>query len=348
MPQESQNSDDRRHRAPHDPGGRRRRRRRRERARRPGRHDPAPTTTDGPADALEVLGDAFDALVDGPGGLALEGRLIPGLPDRRMRLDEIRDLVGRRRRASTTTGDAVWSQVLLRVHVGDAAWRVAAAGLALPWLVELTRGVATRYRAEPAEVAAEALAGFLSALDDADPAARNIADGLRSAARRAAIGATTNVALPVGLAGDLAALTSRHAADHGPRFASAPPPVPYRHPDLVLIGAVADKVLTATDADLVGATRIDKRSIETWAADNRLSVWHARQMRRRAEQALVAYLCDPDYHPLLVDAHRLATAGAGRRGWCACAAAAAGTTGDQPARPSRCHHDGHTGGSLCA
>lgn len=309
-----------------------------------------PSTPAREPDALDVLGDAFRSLVDGPGGLALEGRLIPGLSDRRMRLDEIRDVVGRQRPGSTTTtGDAVWSQLLLRVHAGEAAWKVAAAGVALPWLIDLARDVATRYRADRADVAAEALGGFLDALDTTDPAARRIADRLRAAAHRAAVASTANVALPAGLGADLAVLTSRHADEHGRRFASAPPPVPYRHPDLVLIGAVADRVLTAADADLIGATRIDKTPIETWAESNRISVWHARQRRRQAEQALVAYLCDPDYHPLLVDATRLGRLGNAdppRRPCCVCAATASRGIGHPPAHPHRCHH--HTRRPRCA
>lgn len=282
----------------------------------------------GELNALDVLGDAFDVLTQDPGALALPGRLIPGLPARRMLLDEIGDRL-RHHATSTATRDAIWAQVILRArHNDDPCWRVGAAGLALPDLVDLTREVATRYRVGRAEVAGDVLAGFLAALDRVDPNRQRITTWLQDTAHRAAIAALPSLVAPAAVGGDALGSVREDRSR-----ASQPPPVPYQHRDLVLIRAVADDVLSPTDADLIGATRIDGVSVQAWAEDNGLNPWTARQRRRRAELKVIGYLCDPTYESCLVDNELLARLartrheaagirGVARGGWCVCAAAA--------------------------
>jgi hypothetical protein len=67
----------------------------------------------------------------------------------------------------------------------------------------------------------------------------------------------------------------------------------------VLARAVADGVLTPTEADLIGTTRLESVRIAQWATDHKVGEWAAYKARRRAEIRLAAYLrdgmtdCDP-------------------------------------------------------
>jgi hypothetical protein len=83
-------------------------------------------------------------------------------------------------------------------------------------------------------------------------------------------------------------------------FRSAAPKPPWGHPDLVLARAVRQSVLTRTEADLIGTTRLDETPITDWADRHRMSHEAAYKARQRAERRLVAFLreqtadTDPD------------------------------------------------------
>ncbi|MDQ0772877.1 hypothetical protein QF026_001343 [Streptomyces aurantiacus] len=83
-------------------------------------------------------------------------------------------------------------------------------------------------------------------------------------------------------------------------FRSAAPKPPWGHPDLVLARAVRQSVLTQTEADLIGATRLDETPITNWADRHQMSNEAAYKARQRAERRLVAFLreqtaaTDPD------------------------------------------------------
>ena len=62
------------------------------------------------------------------------------------------------------------------------------------------------------------------------------------------------------------------------------------HPDFVLARAVAEKVITADEAELIGSTRLEDHPLATAAAQRGLSYAAAAQARRRAEHRLAAYL----------------------------------------------------------
>lgn len=244
------------------------------------------------SDALDAVRDAFDALVRGPDPLSIEGRLFPRLPDHRLRLDRVRHLMlapGCR----PATRDAVWSHLVLRARTDTPAWKVGAAGMALPALTSITADLTGRFGCDRDDVAGEVLSGFLDGVETVDVSRPDIITRLRWSAARAgnrALLAEATAPLPYGAPQDLDA---RVRATSG--FGSDPPAPPYGHPDLVLAQAVADGVLSRLEADLIGATRLDQVTLTAWADAHAATVWATHQARRLAEQRLTGYLLRPGY-----------------------------------------------------
>ncbi|HEU0086085.1 MAG TPA: hypothetical protein VFQ77_00265 [Pseudonocardiaceae bacterium] len=226
---------------------------------------------------LDTARDSFTWLVTGPAPVSIDGRLFAGLPDRLVPLDELRDLL-LRRRCSARTRDALWAHLVLRSRTEGATWTVACVGMALPALAASARWFAARYRGERADAHAAVLAGFLDALASVDLRAPGVLARLRWAAHRAG-----QAALEESLDAPTPTL---------PGFRSAPPHPPWGHPDLVLAHAVANGVLTTIEAELIGATRLEKVPLADWARTHGAGLKTTYSARRRAEQRLVAYLHD--------------------------------------------------------
>lgn len=247
------------------------------------------------ANSLDIARDAFTWLVTGPDPISLDGRLFPGLPPRRLPLDDVRDHL-MARRCTQATRDAVWAHLVLRSRTEGAKWTVAATGVALPALTSVTATLAPRFPGDPADVAADVLRGFLAALSTVDVRRPRIMLRLRWAAYRAG-----HEALTEALAGPTPV---------APGFRSTPPHSPWGHPDLVLARAVGDGVLTPTEAELIGTTRLENVVLSDWAAHHQTPLWAAYKTRKRAENRLLAYLredaLDDDPADSLTD--RVATA----------------------------------------
>ncbi|MEV6242489.1 hypothetical protein [Lentzea sp. NPDC051838] len=227
--------------------------------------------------SLDIARDTFTWLVAGPHPVSLNGTLFPGLPDRYIALDEVRDRL-LARRCPQSTRDAVWAHLVLRSRTEGATWTVAAVGVALPALTSVAARLSDRFAGDPADVHAEVLRGFLAALSGIDLRPPRIMLRLRWAAYRAGYDA-----LKEALSGPTPV---------APGFRSTPPHPPWGHPDLVLARAVGDGVLTQTEAALIGATRLDEVPIADWAAQHELGEWAAYKTRKRAELRLAAYLRD--------------------------------------------------------
>lgn len=225
--------------------------------------------------SLDIARDAFNWLVTGPHPVSLNGRLFTGLPDRDIPLDEVRDRL-LARRCSQATRDAVWAHLVLRSRTEGATWTVAAVGVALPALTSVAATLSDRFAGDPADVHAEVLRGFLAALSTVDLRPPRIILRLRWAAYRSGHDALSE------------ALSS--PTPIAPGFRSAPPHAPWGHPDLVLARAVADGVLTQTEAALIGATRLENVSVADWAAQHEIGEWAVYKTRKRAELRLVDYL----------------------------------------------------------
>jgi hypothetical protein len=168
--------------------------------------------------------------------------------------------------------------LVLRSRTEGATWTVGAVGVALPALTSVAATLSERFAGDPADVHAEVMRGFLAALSSIDLRRPRVMLRLRWAAYRSgydalieALGSPTPVVLG---------------------FRSTPPHPPWGHPDLVLARAVADGVLTRTEAELIGATRLEEVAVADWAARHQTGEWAVYKTRKRAERRLVAYLQD--------------------------------------------------------
>ncbi|WP_234313987.1 hypothetical protein [Streptomyces sp. NBRC 109706] len=193
-------------------------------------------------------------------------------------LDELRDRL-MRRSCPKATRDAVWTELVKRARSEGATWTLACTGMALPALVSTARWLTSRYPGDPFDVQAEVLAGFIGAIATVDIDRPQVLPRLRWAAYRA------------GMAALFEALDAPTPVPPG--FRSTPPAPPWGHPDLVLARAVREGVLTRTEADLIGSTRLEDVPVGRWAADHQVTVASAYKARQRAERHLTDYLRQP-------------------------------------------------------
>jgi hypothetical protein len=232
--------------------------------------------TDAPALPLATLRDCFALLVTDPDPLALDGTRVPGLPDRLVALDELRDRL-LARSCPQATSDTAWKAVIRRARARRGAWTVGAAGMALPALRAVASRLGEHSDLDPADVQAEVLTGFLSALATIRLDLPRIAVRLRWAAYRAGLDLLTQT------------LETPHP-DPGLFLTRTVAQTQADGPHEVLAGAVADGVLTETEAALVAATRLDDVPVATWAARHATPTRTAYRLRERAERRLVDYL----------------------------------------------------------
>ncbi|MCO1575908.1 hypothetical protein M8C13_09075 [Crossiella sp. SN42] len=225
---------------------------------------------------LDIARDSFSLLVTGPSPLALDGTDFPGLPARRVALDEARDVL-LTKGCSQRTRDAVWAHLITRARAEGAAWTVGAVGMALPMLTAVAARLSGRGAEDPADVCAEVLRGFLEAMTTVEVRTPGIVTRLRWAAHRA------------GLAAVRAAWSGPTPSASG-GFRSVAPRPPWGHPDLVLARAVAEEVLTPLEAEVIGATRLEGIAPADWARAHDLGEWAVYKLRGRPEQRLLAYL----------------------------------------------------------
>lgn len=233
-----------------------------------------------PLDQLEAC---LRLLCTGPAPLAMDGRRLGGgLPRRRIRCDELAAVL-----AHPSCGhDAkqrVWARLVARARGRNSAWVVAACGVALPGLRRAAARLA--YANSRADMEADLLAGFLTALAGVDTDAPGICGRLVNAAQ-----AHARTRLREQQA------TAAGEARTAP--ASAVPHPPVGHPDLVLARAVRLEVITAGEAELIGETRLEETTLVDWADRHGMTRKACYEWRSRAEARLVAalgagFLSDP-------------------------------------------------------
>lgn len=226
---------------------------------------------------LDAVRSAFEWLVVGPHPAGVDGRLFPGLPARRVPLDELRDRL-LNRRCPQALRDAVWAHVVLLARTEGGTWTVGAVGVALPALISIVATLSAKFAGDPREIHAAVLAGFVAELGVVDLRRPRIMLRLRWAAYRAGHAAVRE------------ALDRPVPFSRG--FRSTMPPPPWGHPDFVLARAVAEGAITAVEAELIGSTRLEGVSLADAAAVRDLSYEAVKKARRRAEHRLVAYLLD--------------------------------------------------------
>ncbi|WP_239406177.1 hypothetical protein [Frankia sp. Cj3] len=192
---------------------------------------------------LDTAEAAFSLLTTAPGGLAVDGAAVhAGLPQRHIGLRELRVLLAH---PAIPAGarDAVWTHLVGRRE--DAAWQVGAVGVAMPLLRRTAGRLAAGYPDDPSDLDAEILTGFLTGLRRVPPAAPRLGVRLAWAAYRAGLVEARRhaTALPGG-GSELAVV-------------AAMPPPPWGAPLRVLAQAVTVGVLSAGDAALIRASRLD-------------------------------------------------------------------------------------------
>ena len=87
---------------------------------------------------LEQARAAFDSLTHGPNPVSVDGRAVPDMPPRPVRLDEVRNRL-RERGCPAATRDAIWAFLVHRARTEAGVWTIACLGCALPVLVQASR-----------------------------------------------------------------------------------------------------------------------------------------------------------------------------------------------------------------
>ena len=180
------------------------------------------------------------------------------------------------------TTNAIWSAILAEVRTGNAAWTVVACGLAGPALIFHSRRLRSSFGGDVADIDAEVIEGFLVAMrttDVDDPDVESLIGALTIKASNIARRSRRRDLGEVAVASD-------DPADFAvPRYAVA-------HPDIILARAVRAGVITSDEAEYIGRTRLEERSMEEVGPE--LGVHPTTLLRRRAaaEKRLVQALAD--------------------------------------------------------
>lgn len=271
---------------------------------------------------LDLVRDQFAAL---SATYSIDGHQVDGLPDQTLTLAQARDRI-LDRGCPIVARDELWRLLITRARNHGADWTMACAGVALPALAASTHRLGSWYGGEHADLQAEILTGFLHALATVVLARPGVAERLRWAAYRAghaAVVASLSDPRPFELDEPLEVVEAILTG-----FRSAIPQPPWGHPDLVLARAIADGVLTPTEADLIGATRLDAVRLDRWARRRNVPYATANTTRWRAERRLVAYLAETSRDADPDDAVNAATE-------TSCAIERPARHPDRPARQSR-------------
>ncbi|SDN15629.1 hypothetical protein SAMN04488074_1373 [Lentzea albidocapillata subsp. violacea] len=231
---------------------------------------------------LDAARTAFEWLVTGPRPAGVDGWRFPGLPRRRLPLDELRDLLLDADLPMSTV-DPVWVHLVTRSRDKGGAATVACVGVALPALFSIAAELCKSFVDDHHDIHAALLTGFLSELATIDLARPWVMWRLRCAALRAGH------------------LFIREALERPmpseEAFRSSEPRPLCGHEDFVLARAVAEGVITGEQAELIGATRLEPEyTLAQAAADWGVSYDTLAHVRVRAERRLVAWLREQAAH----------------------------------------------------
>jgi hypothetical protein len=233
-------------------------------------HDPRPLRPCGES-LLDEIEQRFRLLCAGPQPLCVDGAQVGnGLPRRPIPLPELAAIL-MHPSCGFAARDAAWRLLVTRARTGDASWTVGAVGVALPGLRRAANRLA---RSFCGDAQAALVTEFVAALGRVDITQAGVVSRLVDAAQTAARSALR---------------ASEPAASGEVNFApgSTLPPPPYGHPDLVLARAVAARVLSAEEADLIGTTYLEDVSVAEYADRTGMSRWAVYKRRKAAETRLV-------------------------------------------------------------
>ena len=216
---------------------------------------------------FDVAATAFRLLTTGPGPLSVDGAALGGgLPARPIALSELAAIL-MHPSCGYATSDRVWRLLIERARTEGPAWVVGAVGVALPGL----RPAAYRLRGFSGDVQAELLAAFVAALHSMKLGGPRVAQRLLSATFTAA----------------RAMLRADHERPKMPVELPVSAPTA-GHPDLALARAVTAGVVTAFEAELIGATRLEGVPVAGYAQGLGKTTKAVYKARDRAEERLVA------------------------------------------------------------
>jgi hypothetical protein len=225
--------------------------------------------------AFAAVEAGFARLTQAPAPLVFDARLVPGLPERTMPLDELRTLLVKQHFYGEVT-DALWRQLAQHSREWGQPWMAAAAGIALPGLTGMAAKISRGHRRHAEDIDSEVLTGFLDALRHAPLDPPRVWLRLCWAAWR---GGVAVIKAP-----DVEELTGDVPTG------SRSPARPYGHPDLLLHRAFVAGVITKTQAELIGDTRFGDVLVEQIAAQKGVPASVIRMRRRRAERKVAAAL----------------------------------------------------------
>ncbi|MCW6003730.1 hypothetical protein K1W54_03935 [Micromonospora sp. CPCC 205371] len=219
--------------------------------------------------ALSSAETAFALLTCEPAPLAFDARPVPGLPNRTLPLNELRELlIGVPHYVETT--DALWRQLAHHAREWGPAWVVGAVGVALPGLTHMAARIGSAYTRHADDIDSELLAGFLHALKHAPLEPPRLWLRFCWSAWRAGVAVVK-------------AEPTEELPDDLPT-GSRSPALPYGHPELILGRAAAAGIITVEQAELIAGTRFGDTLIEQLATETGVPAPTLRMRRRRAER----------------------------------------------------------------
>ncbi|GAA3346614.1 hypothetical protein GCM10020358_58270 [Amorphoplanes nipponensis] len=213
---------------------------------------------------------------EGPQPLSVDGRRLGhGLPRRQIPLTELSSILTHPS-CGAEAKDAVWRLLARQARAGSDSWVVGAVGVALPGL----RKAAYRlWLLSAGDVEATVVSHFYQALLAIDLHSPWVFTRL----------------LNVAFSRTRSELDKREPGTSGEVDfvpASRPPAPPYDHPDFVLLRAVQLGVLSVPEAELIGATYLDKLSVSEYAERLGRTYWQVYRQRGPAVQRLVTAIND--------------------------------------------------------
>lgn len=229
----------------------------------------------GAPDLLDIAESTFQLLCRDGGPLRIDGDVIGyGLPSRPITLAELR-LVLCHPAIGHPVRDAAWRPLIRLARAHGDAWIIGCVGLALPVLRRMA-GRLSRGPGDAADVTADVVVGFTHALRSVNLDRPRLTLQLYRATRMAC---------------------ARSGAPGGPapvapqtfdRFDTVVSGAPAGHPDLLLARAVAQGIISRTDAQVIGVTRLESVPLRAVAEDLAVPYDVLRRRRAAAESRLRA------------------------------------------------------------
>lgn len=213
--------------------------------------------------ALSAADRTFRLLVTGPNPLAIDGRTLGhDAPQRLLDLCELKDLL-LAPQASDELKDAAWAQLVRRSRSDGPAWVIGCVGMAMPGLKNLaSRAIRGCPQHVVDDIVSEMVTNFVAQLRRIDLDRPNILPRLLLWAKKGALQVRARELASI----EICAETPETVAVD-------------TEPFMVLAEAVRCRVITADEAKLINATRLEGQALRAYAG--RLGVPADRLYKRR-------------------------------------------------------------------